>query len=226
MTIANTFVKSASGSATATTAAVDTTGSTLLVLVAVVDSATPPTVSDSKSNSWTAKTIRSTYAHLHTYYCASPTVGSGHTFTVSQSGNVALMVDGWSGTGASSYDGEVGDALIGSYFAASQGSAPITPSENNCVVITHIQGIKPTNATVSSQNGFTLLEYLISSGDNNHGIAGVYKVQTTAVEQNGTVCNWPSEGGSPGIETLVFKTGSGGGGGGSPSGRNLLLKVG
>ena len=74
-----------SGQSTTTSSAIDTTGANFLVFAVSFYGATVPSVSDNKGNT-------SNYQQLTVYgspsystvlfYCASPTVGTGHTFTV------------------------------------------------------------------------------------------------------------------------------------------------
>lgn len=102
--IANTLEGSSDGT-NVTTSPIDTTGASLLILVTTyAHSVTPSTPTDNKSNSWTALTEAiSNSCNLRFWYCPTPTVGSGHTFSfVATSGLPALAVIAVSGiTGAS-----------------------------------------------------------------------------------------------------------------------------
>src|ERR1039458_7307067 len=97
------LVTHAIGSASDTaTPAATTTGSTLILVASVSAFATGlGTLSDSKSNTWTALT---TWGAVGPYfvrmsYCLNPTVGTGHTFsTTGTSGNPGIAMIAFSGT--------------------------------------------------------------------------------------------------------------------------------
>lgn len=81
--IANTKIAPA-GNDGGTSASINTTGANLIVAALCLSATTTggPTFSDSKSNTWTLlTTATSATENIALYYCASPTVGSGHTFT-------------------------------------------------------------------------------------------------------------------------------------------------
>lgn len=162
-----------------TSAGIDTTGSNLIVILVSFSNGTI-TVSDSKSNTYTPLT---TYTSLtqseRTYYCASPIVGTDHSFTVSGSVQVVnFRAAAFSGANTSPLD------IVGGYTdtAASSTSADdvtFTPSEDNCLIISaHSLGASVTGYTASS--GFTSLGHLDFSSGNYYGLGVVYKVQTTA----------------------------------------------
>jgi hypothetical protein len=83
-----------------------------------------PTVTDSNGNTWVALTVHNTSNFAHRFwYVASPTVGAGHTFTVSGSQTYpAIMVSAWSGAHASPFDTETGNTMAGA--TSSQIHAP------------------------------------------------------------------------------------------------------
>lgn len=126
-----------SGASTYTTPSMDTTGASLLVLVVSYVATVTPTISDSKSNTWTALTAKSVSGQQSSriYYAANPTVGSGHTFTVTGSSILSTGIAfAFSGITASSpFDQENGASLAGSGTTLSCGS--ITPSVNGELII-------------------------------------------------------------------------------------------
>src|SRR5258705_8700383 len=83
-----------SGANTSTTASLNTTGATLLVIHVGYLASIPPAISDSKGNTWVGLTIASTTVSNadRLYYVANPTVGTGHTFTFTGTGVLAEMV--------------------------------------------------------------------------------------------------------------------------------------
>jgi hypothetical protein len=113
--IASQIASSSAGNA-ATTAAIDTTGATLLV-VAVANLATEvaATVTDSQSNSWTGLTRQSNTGSVRLYYVANPTTNASHTFTAgAQAGfGLVIAVAACSGTASSPFDAENGSASGG-----------------------------------------------------------------------------------------------------------------
>lgn len=180
MTIALVTQAKAGGLNGATTSSVDTTGATLLVM-AVAYNTGSITVSDSKSNTWTALTAQSNGSmYVRLYYAANPTVGAGHTFTVSGSGLApGFVASAWSGVVTSSpFDQQVGSGPVGTYTVSAPG-ADITPTENNEVIISCVSHAAAVTS-YSAASGSTLVDYQAYSSGTNYGCGMVYRVQTTA----------------------------------------------
>ena len=99
---------------TATTTGIDTTGANLIVVtVSFIYHGTPPSVSDSYGNSWTLVVESAGGGSLPgdaLFYCADPTVGTGHTFACStvDSGYPLITAQVFSGAAASPYDQQSG----------------------------------------------------------------------------------------------------------------------
>lgn len=174
---------------TVVTAGVDTTGANLLVLLALAQPVTGVTVSDSKSNAWTALTAQQNGVATGTrlYYSVNPTVGTGHTFTVSATGTFpAVAVQAW--RGAKAFDAENG-ANQASGTTLQTGS--VTPAGDNELFVS---GCGPSGGGVVTNaidSGFTETADL----DENATAAGgamAYKVQTAAGAENPT---WTASGG-------------------------------
>src|SRR5258708_3690000 len=87
----------AGGANGGTTAAVDTSGANLLVAYVITQGAV--TVSDSKSNTWSALTNSvNGFLNGQFFYAKGATTGTGHTFTVSGSSSVSVIqVNAYSG---------------------------------------------------------------------------------------------------------------------------------
>lgn len=176
-------LSTAGNSSAATTSAVDTTGANLIVVA--IGSYVPngaAAITDSKSNTWTALTARaSTNARVRLYYTVPSSVGSGHTFTSTATGafpfcSVVVM----SGAHASPFDQESGgNAASGT--SSQPGS--ITPSENNCVLITGLNFYTGNTATINSSFTRQATNYGVS---NNLAGGIAYKIQTTAGAENPT----------------------------------------
>ncbi len=189
----------------ATTAGIDTTGASLLIICGSFIG-TSATVSDSvggNSNTWTPLTGTLTGGRSEQlFYCASPTVGSGHTFTVTGS-FPAICVVAFSNTAASPFDQESNN------FGGQPGS--ITPSEDNEVLVT---GLGHSDATSQSIDQSFIITDDIANGGFSVGAAMAYLIETTATAKNPT---WtPSNNGR--VSMATFKAGTGGGGGTPPIG--------
>lgn len=165
----------------ATTAGINTTGANLIVL-AIAGTGTM-TVSDSNGNTWTACTNYSGSGGevVRLYYCYSPTVGAGHTFTVSGTSTYSVIeVSAWSGAATSPLDQQNG--ANNSSTTIQPGS--ITPAQNNELVITAVNYY--ISRSYSSISGATFLDSLDGANNNNYGLAVAYNIQTTAAAINPT----------------------------------------
>jgi len=163
-----------------------------------VEGVPPNTVTDSKSNSYTAlNAISNTLSQL--FYVSVPTVGSGHTFTAaSLVGN--LQVEAWSGA-ASSSPFDVQNATVGTATTVQPGS--ITPSQNNSLIVTGV-GAQNTQ-TFSINSSFTISDQWGGSGNAVPG-AMAYFVQSTAAAINPT---WTETGSGVMTATIAaFKPGA------------------
>jgi hypothetical protein len=127
------------GATGGTTGAIDTTGASLIVVsvswAAFADANTP---TDNKGNAYLALTQHASGTTKHQFwYATTPTVGPGHTFTVTSGGSIypAIIVQAFSGAPATPFETQNG----GSGFSpASAGS--ITPAANGALVVTGIAG--------------------------------------------------------------------------------------
>lgn len=178
-----TSVKAGTGSSPVTTASVDTTGADLIVLVVsswnVISS-----VSDSKGNSWTPLTayIGGT-GRQQAFYCASPTVGSGHTFTATSAGGYpSICVLAFSGVDtADPFDAETGTTGTGTTSQAGS----ITPTNDNSLVVACIGFWDGSTRSLSSvDGGFTLQETVPK--DAAFGSGAAYLVQGAKAAANPT----------------------------------------
>jgi hypothetical protein len=170
-----------------TTGAINTTGADLIVIAVSFDGGTTEVVSDSKSNTWTALTAKADAAANKTrfYYCVSPTVGSGHTFTVARSGGgnnaAAINVAAFSGVKlASPFDQQNGATEDSGAATLSTGS--VTPSEANELVVASL-GFDAAR-TIAVNGGFTISDQQNFSGGSNYGNALAYLIQTSIAAAN------------------------------------------
>jgi len=168
-----------------TTSGINTTGSNLIVVVqsCYTGASTTPTLSDSNSNSWTLVRYDITgsspqYQGTAIFYCYSPVVGSGHTFTANTYSSIGVVA--LSGAISSPLDQQNGLGSAGGATIIQPGS--ITPSINNEFVIfvleNYIDGSVPSTPT-----GYTLLgASAYSPGFYCFGMW--YQIQTTATATN------------------------------------------
>jgi hypothetical protein len=196
-----------------TTDAADTTGADLIVLAAAYYPGSSITISDSKSNTWTALTLYGgTTAKVRLYYCSAPSAGSSHTFTAS--GTAIYSALGYVAvSGAGAYHSENG-ATGSSGTSVQPGS--VTPPEDGCLVVTAI-GMDAGNApggeaatdSIACNSGFTAtgLRY-ISGASEAIGIARL--IQTTAAAINPT-WSWASQVNNIAAAIAVFRPASAGG---------------
>lgn len=180
---------------TATTPTLDTTGATLLVaFIAATASSGTVTISDSNSNTWTSLTPK-TFSGAHKsviQYAANPTVGSGHTFTVTLSGgNPGVQIFAFTGAASSSpFDVENGAVGIGGQTTFQPGS--ITPSQNGELIVAAIAsggsfvttGNVQVDYTVSSI--YTNGQGVSAVGGVNYAMYTAWAVQPTAAATNPT----------------------------------------
>lgn len=172
---------SASGSSPITTGAYDTTGATLLAVAVSYNGTTAPTITDSKSNSWTAgtKQSQSTTFSVQWFYCLDPTsVGSSHTFTATlSSGKLAIYAVALSGTLRApwSYIGGQGGTSHTSVTQQVCSSATLTPSTVDCIVLS----AAAMGASISSYTAGTNFTAIgnVDYTANNYGIGVVYQYQ-------------------------------------------------
>lgn len=186
------------------TAAINTTGATLLAVgVSWHSGGVAPTLSDSKGNTWSSLTIHTGPTALrHRFdYCLSPTVGTGHTITVSGSASFLVGIV-YAYSGVASYQTESGN---GHATTSPVASGSVTPSANGALVLTGLVAAldagTPTDAVAPA--GFTLTSVPQVGGSNFHQSAAYY-LQPTGAAINPT---WSWTGGtytSIGVSTAVF----------------------
>lgn len=173
----------ASVSTTVTTSAVDTTGANFIAVISSTYHTGSVAVTDSKGNTYTSLTMRSQVSGptVQIHYCASATVGSGHTFTLTGVGIYpTIEVSAFSGVHAAPFDQESGSASAASSTTYQPGS--ITPSQDGCLLVT---GICTNSTTHTINSSFTATSADLSSGiHQGGGIA--HKIQTTAGAENPT----------------------------------------
>jgi hypothetical protein len=190
--IAKTAAGSPNGS-TVTTSGIDTTGADLLIVVISYydgnGAITSGKLSDSKSNTWVSaisQADQSTTAANFVLYSKPTSVGSAHTFTVAASAGLTyqtISVYTVSGSHASPLD----------QTASSQGSldtsrqpGSITPSANNCLIISGWTLITINGGSPSIGSGFTVETFVDNDGANHQAGSLASFTQATAAAINPT----------------------------------------
>jgi hypothetical protein len=179
---------SVSGLSSITTASVDTTGATLLVLVASdYGQAGAVTPTDSKGNTWTGLTQQGTGANarVRIWYSRSPIVGSGHTFTFPGSSNFCTFtMSAWSGVDTTSpFDQQNGTSAAG---VSSVQPGSVTPGSNNELIVAALAWNTGESPGVSIGSSFTITDQNDFSSGSNQGGAQAYLLQGTATAVNPT----------------------------------------
>lgn len=210
MAIALVTNQSASGLVSATTAGVDTTGADFLVLGISCESTHNDTPTDSKGNTWTQLTsYTASEPRVRLWYSVPTSVGSAHTFSSNGSNLVgSIFVGAFSGVKQTSpADLQAGANGTG---ASTLATGSITPSENNCLVISAL-AFNAAGSPITIDSGFTEIGPEIDFGAGDHyGGQMAYKVQTTAAAVNAT---WTRGVGTVGMAATVasFKASTAGG---------------
>lgn len=171
-----------------TTGAANTTGADLIVAhVAWYTGTTNPTLSDSYGNTWTGLTTQagSDQQGSRLYYCYAPTVGSGHTFSLTGA-NTYPTVEAlaFSGAAASPFDQESG--ATGGSGGTSLSPGSVTPSEASELLVTGhcFRTLGGTGQTPSVGGGFT--RELLDTGVSGQCVGGAvgYLIQSAAAAAN------------------------------------------
>lgn len=195
---------------TTTTADIDTTGSNLLIAIGFAYNLVPNNqdLTDSRSNTWNLGT---TYASpgdgsvfVRMYWSIPSSVGSGHNFTYAEGDTFpGLAVLAVSGAHASPLDNQGGAGGSG-ITTLSPGS--LTPSEDNCLLVTGLNSDFGTSNTVS---GWNVVAQNATGQYCGGGLA--WKIQTTAGAENPA---WTWSGADFAAANLtIWKSAAGGGGG-------------
>lgn len=155
-----------------TTSAINTTGANLLVVNHAEGTGTT-TLTDSKSNTWVLSTVTpwnngSNFDRL--YYCANPTVGTGHTFS-SSGGSSTMSIAAFSGASTNPFDVAGGDSANASTIKP---GAIFTPETNMLVVTGMFHNDTATSATID--NSFTISGQQLQVNGAHYGGGLAYKV--------------------------------------------------
>ena len=142
-----------------------------------------PTVSDNKSNTYTPLTKYSGSAvAVQGFYAYNPSVGSGHTWTISGTGllaSMAIMTFSGVKTSADPFDKESGTSYFGSSPAE---PGAFTPTNDNSLVVSFLS--HNNGSPAFSCSGFTIADQVGLTGGSNYGTCSAYVVQGTKTSVN------------------------------------------
>jgi hypothetical protein len=164
---------------TATTAAIDTTGANLIVIITADFRDTAPGVlTDSKSNVWTRALDEPSGANTFgsLYYCNPCTsVGAGHTFTFAGTSSApSLAVAAFSGAKSS---GALDQSSQTTTTGTSLNTAALVPTENKELVVLGLTDAWASTATITLA---TTTDVLPLVGGVSLAVAEAYQIQGAA----------------------------------------------
>lgn len=201
-----------------TSAGVDTTGATLLVLVYSYSAATgAPTISDSNTNDWTTKTaatradLKTVISYSYSKAAGALSLGAGHTFTLTKisggiSGSILVFNDAGISSATDPFLSQAtnNDGLI-SVTGAGLG-ADFTPANDNCVVVFGCGFNGSNGGGVVGVSPWTLVNSVNFSAGVNYGIGSAYVKQSlaTLLSSQTNAISWTSASNSTGT-AVAFK---------------------
>ncbi len=195
-----------------TTPNIDTTGADFLV--GFISSASDVTPVDSKSNTLNGLTVQTGAfsGKIRLWWSRPTSVGSGHNWSYNGGGAAESPTICWaafSGSVASPVDQQNGTSTPANP-TVQPGS--ITPSENDCLVISAAGVYNETVGGPTVNSPFTVTNGFAGVGNQAWGGSLAYSIQTTAAAANPT---WTVGAGFSIISVIAsFKDTGGGGGGG------------
>jgi hypothetical protein len=193
-----------------TTSSVDTTGANTLFAVVnyyVGITATAPTVTDSKSNTWTKLTSWSDGVNdrIALYYAKNATVGSGHTVTVvgtAQYPGVCFLAFSGGDTTAP-FDVENGGTVLSTSGGPGASGAPATA---NSLTISFRGSQNSDGGSYTVGSSFTISDS-VDRATNGLGVGAAYKITSASENPTWTWANSQQEV----LGIAVFKPAAGGG---------------
>lgn len=180
-----------SGGVNVTSSAINTTGSSgLVVVVSDFQAALPSAISDSKSNAWTRIDLsNSDGPRINLFYCTVPcSVGTGHTFSTT-TGTTAfpvLIAYAFSGTNTTTFFDSVSNTAITGAAATSLQAGSATCSQNNCLYVAGLSTFITATTPVTINQSFVTPIGTPGAGGQNLGGFASYLVQGTAAALNPT----------------------------------------
>lgn len=165
---------------TFTTAASDTSGANLIVCgLGQDDSVTIAVVTDSKGNTYSTTTVYTSSAGRSTLmYAINPTVGSGHTWTVTRTSAAASIACAWFSGANTTAPFNVGNGAT-SVSAASLATGSITAADDTVAVATRTGSVLTSNMAID--NSFTLVQDVQFVNTQHFPVALAYKINPGTV---------------------------------------------
>jgi hypothetical protein len=200
-----------------TSASMNTTGADgLVVVVGDYSAQTLGTVTDSKGNTFTALTSYAfgvADARCTIFYCADPTVGSGHTFTYTIVGgypSIAAVALSGCDTAAFYDSGKVSGSSTDPGTTSLQPGS-LTPSADGAILISGLC-VRAAQAISVNAPFSPAIEDVDNVDSQCCGLTVAVDIQTTATARNPT---WTTDGSTDQAATMAAFLSSGGGGGSS-----------
>jgi len=158
-----------------TSGAIDTTGAKSIIIAAGNRGVNAFTVSDNKGNTYIALTdYNNGWGSAQIFYCLTPTVGTGHTFTLSGTNSqVAGIIYAFSETLTFH---SVNGASVS--FSTSLSTGSVTPSANGALIVTCSGGSTVVTTDTVTPGFGTVTNIPIASGNTNTSAA--WQIQATA----------------------------------------------
>ena len=175
---------------THTSASFDSSGATLMTVELGTNTGTSTVVSDNKGNTYVKRVNKvngSVTAQI--YDCLTPTVGTGHTVTVTNSSFYTALIQSWSGfTAGAVFDTSNSNSTTGTSCT----SGSVTPAASGSLLI--CIGVPPDHSSgvMSVDSGFTIIDQAQYLGGVAEGGCASYLVQTSATAENPSTSGWTS----------------------------------
>jgi len=174
--------------ANVTTPAIDTSGANfLIVATGLFSSFVAP--ADSKGNTYSFLTAYSSVlgGFVRLWYCLTPTVGPGHTFSVpgSSVNYPSICAAAFSAAGALMFDVQNGAQAVGASAPIIQPGV-VNPGQVNELILTAVVTGLNADSVSSISTGFVITDLVASSNLFHLGLGMAYQIQTAATPENPT----------------------------------------
>lgn len=167
--------------------------------VVSLSAGSPPVLTDNKGNKWEViEVVTEGWVEMITYECKNPRVGTGHTLTATSDGkSPAVFAAFMSGVRRSGTHTDQASSAH-TFTGTSQAPGSITPSENNCIVLSAF--LCGGSGSISVGESYTKNSLQMNASGAHIGGGLAYKIQTTATSTNPT---W-TQAGSGSIGAAIY----------------------
>lgn len=199
------FTHLTDGAGVGTTSSFDSTGANLIILVTANSGSI--SVSDSKGNTYSTAISKTQTLTNFIFYCLNPTVGTGHTATITGAFG-SIVASCFSGAAAASVLDQTNSFSAATTGTSSQPGS-ITPSTNNQLIfVGGGNSLFPIGSTYAI-SGCTIAGQVPFGAGVNYSSVGGWVIQTSAAAINPTL-SWTGLA-NPRIATIAsFKAATGG----------------